>query len=175
MKRIVRQCVFESNSSSTHAICICTDKWYLDYEIPETLYFGIGEHGWEFKTLSTPEEKANYLYTGILYKYGKIEGQKYIDKIFKMLGDKGCEAEFEEPEWRDWGNGEFHLYNGYVDHVGELEEFINALFKRSHMLLDYLFSDKSFVIKGNDNSSDDERRALDFKVDYDYEEFYKGN
>ena len=79
MKKVIRKGTFETNSSSTHAICICTDKKLLEeMEYPEHLYFGIGEHGWEYERLNTPKEKANYLYTAILYIYTHTKGMSII-------------------------------------------------------------------------------------------------
>ena len=42
MKRQIRQSCFETNSSSTHAICIATDTLY---NIPKTVCFGFGDFG----------------------------------------------------------------------------------------------------------------------------------
>lgn len=43
MKRQIRRCVFETNSSSTHAICIAKDG----YELKDHIDFHTGEYGWE--------------------------------------------------------------------------------------------------------------------------------
>ena len=43
--------------------------------------------------------------------------------------------------------------------------------KDDEMLKRYLFSDDSFILTGNDN----EDGYQDIKVNYEYDEFYKGN
>ena len=43
MKRQIRRGVFETNSSSTHAICIAKG----DYNLSKHIDFTIGEFGWE--------------------------------------------------------------------------------------------------------------------------------
>ena len=58
----VRQGVFETNSSSTHSICIAQTT---DYIIPDKVSFSVGEFGWEVDKLSSLSEKASYLYTAI--------------------------------------------------------------------------------------------------------------
>lgn len=167
MKKIIRQATFETNSSSTHAICICNDKKLLEeIEYPEYLYFGIGEHGWEFEVLDTPEKKANYLYTAILELYDKKEASKKVNIIFEWLGDIGVVAKFEEKIYDKYGS-----LNGYIDHVEGLQDFVDAIFRSPKLLYKYLFSDYSYVQKGNDNSYYD----VDINEDYDHKEFYKWN
>lgn len=169
MKKIIRQATFETNSSSTHAICICTDKKLLEeIEYPNYLFFGIGEHGWEYERLNTPKEKANYLYTAILLLYDKKEYSEKINTIFDWLNDIGVKAEFEKPIYnKEYG----FLDNGYIDHVPELKDFVNAILRSPKLLYKYLFSNYSYVQKGNDNSDYD----VDINEDYDHKEFYKGN
>lgn len=164
MKKVIRSNVFETNSSSTHAICICTEE--IPSKIPEKLYFGIGEHGWEFETLCTPEDKANYLYTAILELYGKEGYKEKIEHLSFALKDI-CEVEFEEPIWWSYSSLEY----GYIDHYDGLKEFVEDLFNNDTLLFEYLFSNKSFINKGNDNSYGD----VDFTVDYPHIKYYKWN
>lgn len=167
MKKIIRTNVFETNSSSSHAICICIED---KLDIPETLYFGIGEHGWEFERLDDVEDRSNYLYTGILHFYGHDEYEEKINWIKDVLEEQGCEAEFEEPKWKCYED-DYYLENGQVDHIDCLQEFLEKILNDEALLLDYLFSNRSYVQKGNDNSD----TSVDIHVDYNHEEFYKGN
>ena len=64
----IRKNVFETNSSSTHSICIAKD---MELIIPTSIHFEFGEFGWEVDTLSSVYEKASYLYTG-LHEIGKM-------------------------------------------------------------------------------------------------------
>ena len=172
MKKVIRKCTFETNSSSTHAICICTDKELLkDIEPSKYLYFGIGMHGWEFKTLSTSEEKANYLYTGILACYPD-ESKEKIEKLESILLDFGCVSTFATPKWREFNNEVYLDHDcGYIDHSDELKEFIDELLDNPTLLYNYLFSDNSYVLKGNDNSDG----IPEIYEHYNHYEYYKGN
>jgi hypothetical protein len=59
----IRQGVFETNSSSTHSICIAKKA---ELNIPKHVYFDFGEFGWECDTLRSLSKKASYLYTGLI-------------------------------------------------------------------------------------------------------------
>ena len=172
MKQI-RQNVFETNSSSTHSICIAKDA---ELTIPKSLHFYFGEFGWEYDTLSWLGEKAAYLYTGLIANNRKEDAEK----IFEYLRGKGIEVTAEEPifENRSYTNSEGKLVEytsseniGYVDHSNEMTSFLNAVCEDEGKLMRYLFSDLSFIITGNDN--DDEN--VDINVAYAHDEYYKGN
>jgi len=164
----VRQNVFETNSSSTHSICIAKD---VDIELPESIYFGFGEFGWECNTLDSISEKASYLYTG-LYANDRIDDVK---KIISLLEQKGVKVGFEEPVYKTstWTTEPYEYLDngGYVDHSYDLSDFLEAVCNDEQMLLNYLFSPLSFIITGNDN--DDYDVSID--VTYPHDEFYKGN
>lgn len=163
MKQIRRN-VFETNSSSTHSICITKNDLLNDKR--SFVDFTFGEFGWECDTLTTIREKASYLYTGIYCVCSNDEERlNYcIDNIKEILQEAGIECEFENDSKSFWEHG-------YVDHGSELNDFVNDLVGDGDKLLRYLFSDESFVITGNDNSDDD----VDINVDYEHDEYYKGN
>jgi hypothetical protein len=163
MKQI-RQGVFETNSSSTHSICIAKD---VKLSIPKNIHFSFGEFGWERDTLSSIQEKASYLYTGMMY----INPQG-MDKIIETLQKNGVEVTREMPIMVTYKSGIDYIDNGgYVDHAGCLAPFLTAILESEERLLSFLFSDLSFIITGNDNDDCD----VDINVKYPYEEFYKGN
>lgn len=173
MKRQIRQGVFETNSSSTHSICIAKDA---ELTIPKELHFEFGEFGWECNTLQSVDEKASYLYTGLIAN--KRNEDAY--KIISILKDKGIEVTFEEAiyEKGSYTNSEGKLVEytsakntGYVDHSNEMTDFLDSVCEDEGKLMRYLFSDLSFIITGNDNDDQD----VSIKVDYAYDEYYKGN
>lgn len=49
MKRQIRKSVFETNSSSTHAICITKKK--DNYKLPDHIDFEFGEFGWDMTNI----------------------------------------------------------------------------------------------------------------------------
>lgn len=159
MTKNIRQGVFETNSSSTHSICISKDT---KPELPESLDFRFGEYGWEVDTLSSIEEKASYLYTGLMSN----ERKEDIEKIKNLLSAKGVSCKFQEPDTKGG-----YFSSGYVDHGDELGEFLDEVVSNEDSLLSYLFSPLSFVLTGNDNDDCD----VEVKVDYDHQVFFKGN
>lgn len=172
MKKI-RQNVFETNSSSTHSICIAKN---VELSLPKSIYFQFGEFGWECDTLYSTGEKASYLYTGMIANGRKDD---FFDKIVKIIESKGIEVECEEPIYKDnsyeWQGKKVEYTSvengGYVDHSDELSTLENALLADEDKLMNYLFSDLSFIITGNDNDDSD----VDINVEYAHDEFYKGN
>ncbi len=162
MKQI-RQGVFETNSSSTHSICIAKDA---ELTIPKLLHFEFGEFGWEYNTLKSMGEKASYLYTGL------FANERYVDieNIVAILTSKSIDVSCEEPIYKDedkrWAENE-----GYVDHSDELTEFLDAICTDEDKLMKYLFSDLSFIRTGNDNDEGD----VSINVTYAHDEYYKGN
>jgi hypothetical protein len=171
MKKI-RRSVFETNSSSTHSICVAeTDE----YQIPKSIHFDFGEFGWEFDVLRSVGEKADYLYTGLIHN----KRPKDAKSIIKFLRLKGIDVTFEPPKYVKKSyvhEGKTHEYvscenDGWVDHGTELNEFLDTMVKNKKALLAYLFSDLSYVLTGNDNSD----RDVEINVDYPHTVYYKGN
>lgn len=161
MKKI-RKGVFETNSSSTHSICVAKD---MELIIPEKLHFGFGEFGWEEDRLSSIGEKASYLYTGLFSNQRNDD----IEKIISILKSKGIDITVEEPIYTDgskWASNE-----GYVDHANELTEFLDAICTSEEKLMSFLFSPFSFILTGNDNEDSD----IEINVDYDHYEYEKWN
>lgn len=154
MKQI-RQSVFETNSSSTHSICIAKNA---TLELPKEIHFSLGEFGWKCDTLGTLRSKASYLYTG-------LENNKRLDdfnKITALLTSKGIAVTAEPAVEGNWS---------YVDHADELNEFLDAVCSDEDKLMSYLFSPLSFIITGNDNDDQD----VEINVTYDHDKYYKGN
>lgn len=166
MKRQIRNGVFETNSSSTHAICVAKDRIDPDSLSENTVYFTHDDFGWEFDKYSDTYSKASYLYQAIWsttipdMKYDwkdKLKQAEYELKK-KELIDKKCK-ELQEILSRhhikcDFTEEHFDSSGwdiGYIDHGNELDEWVDKCFSDEIYLLTYLFGD-SFVVTGNDNS-----------------------
>ena len=175
MKRQIRQRVFETNSSSTHSICIARNP--VLPEPPKSLEFKCGEFGWEVDKYNSIKEKANYLYTGLGYLEDLNQMQNCIQFIKDTLKEYGIEDIWFDDfrigwsSWRDEVSFYISPNDGYIDHGGEIVDFVKDVCSDKNKLLSYLFSDQSFVLTGNDNDDLD----VDIKVDYDHDEYYKGN
>ncbi|MDD4352240.1 MAG: hypothetical protein PHU71_04675 [Candidatus Gracilibacteria bacterium] len=165
MKRTIRNGVFETNSSSTHSICIANDFDMANIETPKKIYFEFGEFGWEVRKLDTSHEKASYLYTALL-ELDLLD--EYVPMIEQFLKQNNILCDFEEKPKKD----KYGRYDYYIEHdVSDLTEFVETVCNCEGTLLLYLLSEKSFVLTGNDNCDCE----TDINVDYPHLEFYKGN
>ncbi len=72
--RQVRNLVFETNSSSTHCICIVTDR-NAELEYPKNVFFRCSNFGRKPAELRSVEDKAAYLYSSILSLYEKQKAE----------------------------------------------------------------------------------------------------
>lgn len=163
MKKI-RKGVFETNSSSTHSICIAKN---VDLTIPKSIHFQTGDYGWENDTLSSIQEKASYLYTGLINNY-MIDEFNYIVEVLK---NKNIDVTYDEIVYKtdDWGT--YYVNGGSIDHGYELKKFLVDISSSEDKILNFLFSPLSFIITGNDNDEVD----TDINVNYEHDEYYKGN
>lgn len=149
MKRQIRRGCFETNSSSTHAICITKENYIKgDY-----IKFEIGEFGWEFDTYSDLHSRASYLITAI-FGLDKDYADERLQQLKDILDNNGIKYVIPEPNADSWEyNGETQYYydiDGYIDHANEAREFIDAVLSDPDKLMRYLFGD-SMIITGNDN------------------------
>lgn len=169
----IRSSVFETNSSSTHCVCIATDR-NAELDFPEVLKFNCKEYGRYKDELRTPESKASYLYASILSIYERKKAEKAKNWIMDKLAEVGVECVFETPVYNSYWGG-FYCTNAYVDHPGEDDHatFVENILRSKGRLIRYLFSDKSFVITTSDEIEDDS--IENFHVDYRHEFYYKGN
>ena len=193
MKRQVRRCAFETNSSSTHAICIAKGEYR--YNSFSHIDFETGEFGWENDEYDSLYRKASYLITAILSS-DKDQADKNLQKLKDILDSNNIEYTLPKLKVDSWEyGGETRYYydiDGYIDHSGETEDFVNDVLADSNKLFRYLFGD-SMVITGNDNSDGFNDRMYinegeektswgtytnygDLKPEFDnYEVYMKGN
>lgn len=165
----IRRGMFETNSSSTHTI-IVTDR---KTEPGNLVDFAIGQFGWQFRKLTTIDEKASYLYTMACCCLDEDVYPRLHDMLIKYGVKCSCSvpAKFDK---------EYHwLDNGYVDHAadGEAINFVNRMLSHEHALIKYLFSDESFVVTGNDNCNEKDYDWIceQTNVNYPHKKYYKGN
>lgn len=164
--KVIRNGVFETNSSSTHSIILTEGKTRPGLSVN----FAIGEFGWEWRKLASTDEKASYLYT---LSCELLHRDTYQD-FYNVLTKYGVECSCSEPAKFDT-----YLENGYVDHAtdGETKEFVEIMMNHEKSLIKFLFSDESFIVTGNDNCYEREARWFEEQcnVNYPHKEFYKGN
>ncbi len=180
MKRQVRNGVFETNSSSTHSICI--SKAPVGDIKNRYVSFNIGEYGWENDCVDI----CDYLYTAILQF---SDSDELLKKLKDILDKHLIKYEFEQPKYEMFGKEKWLSY-GSVDHAGETRDFVETVLSDEDMLMRCLFGD-SFVNTGNDNQDccpDGCDIAKEYYWDWNgnmkenphhdpenYDYFYKGN
>lgn len=186
MKQTIRKGVFETNSSSTHAICVAKTGTFE--EIPNKIEIDLNDYefGWEFAGYFTAEEKLAYLLFGILhYKYSILINGRFeenpnhikevtnkFEKLGKLLKKIGVETLYVNGIYFYVGKYGFNINtNGYVDHANELEDFVDEMLSSEELLKEYLFNPRSYIATGNDNDD----RDVDISEDYPHETYYKGN
>lgn len=163
----VRSGVFETNSSSTHVITIQKAP-IQGIKFAGILRLEPGEFGWEWETYQSEPEKASYFWTAVLSLYG--EDQERLSQVKEIIRDAllpHCEGiEFEDVADGFWKRG-------FVDHVGELKDFVDDLLESTDMLAKYIFGNGS-IRTGNDNTWEDVSVGEKTNPDL-YDEYYKGN
>lgn len=169
MKRQIRHNVFETNSSSIHAICISKENVKKE-DIPTSIKFNHGEFGWGFDKYDSISDRASYLYQSIcdLCWDDDETKSKYINSIYSTLSKYGVDCEFDL-KGKDADGFEI----GYIDHGGETREFVASVMHSEKRLIRYLFGDSTIIV-GNDNDEDFGEYMSTHNFD-DYEVFYKGN
>lgn len=170
MKRKIRKNVFETNSSSTHAVCI-SKKSDIPKDFQKYVNFETDGFGWEFAIYKDTETKANYLYTAMTQTLDRNDRFDAEDKIEKWLGRNNIQCDF-------------YFGRGNIDGGYELGEFVEFVLSSEENLLKYLFGD-SIVVTGNDNEDDffdylyeldDSEEGYHCKKDFEkYKIFEKGN
>ena len=185
MKRQIRRSVFETNSSSTHSISI--SKKPVTIDTTKVIGFEIGEYGWENDCVSA----KNYLYTAIMSFDDSEELLKKMIDILDKNNVKYCLGEVITH--KETYDDEVYTYldNGYIDHCGNVREFVETVLDNEDMFIRLIFGD-SCVYTGNDNQDnipDGCDIAKSTYYDYDsnkyipnpyhdaenYDYFYKGN
>lgn len=177
MKRQRRKGVHETNSSSTHALCISKQK--TAYKIPLSLDFKIDEFGWENDVYSDTWSKASYLITGIFDVGDKDISDKYLKQLEGILYDAGISYNIPKPSVSsyEWRNKQVVHYDisGWIDHASCLTEWLDDVLSDKDKLFESLFGD-AFIVTGNDNSDTFDSHMYESKGIVhskwgDYEEF----
>ena len=139
----IRDNVFETNSSSTHSLCISKEK-FDPKNIPDYLNITADEDfGWSRDTYSTAEEKANYIFE-VMCECGLMAEIKDFKNKIKKLGIKASYPRLIKDKWGDIA------ISGDVDHAGEVIPFIHELLKDEDKLCRFLFDYKSVIYTGSD-------------------------
>lgn len=197
MKLQIRKGVFETNSSSTHALCICVNdvvdfaKIKQDYK--KVIIVEGGEFGWEFDVYYDVQTKLDYMFTMITKCCNNEDvALKLMNKMKALLKSIGVTIRYRfdivtikhSTTSSDYYFAEFHdkdgyKFKGYIDHP---DSTILDLLDNKDMFFKFLFGKKSMLVTGNDNEDDFDdymkKRCLDYDCPEkwgDWDVLYKGN
>lgn len=136
----VRNGVFETNSSSTHSLCI-SKKEVVDK--PLHMEFYLRYFGWE----ESEYDPSDYIYTAIIAHDVQHKGDEWLPRLRSFLIENDVTWYFDNHEdMRDeWG------YDFGIDHESEILPAIDKLLDDHDMLARALFNNNSIVYTGNDN------------------------
>ena len=155
----VRNGVFETNSSSTHSLCI-SKKEVVDK--PLHMEFHLRYFGWE----EGEYDPSDYIYTAIIAHDVWHKGDEWLPRLRSFLIENDVTWCFDNPEdMRDeWG------YDFGIDHENEIFPAIDKLLDDHDMLARALFNKESVVYTGNDNIDwdDDNPPMSDVGCEYHY-------
>lgn len=94
--RQIRTGVFETNSSSTHSICISTER-SLPLDYPSVVHFSCKHFGWKEAKLDSPDEKASYLYASILDLFSQRDAEKSKTRFTSIFLRRALYANLMNP------------------------------------------------------------------------------
>lgn len=156
MKTQVRKSIFETNSSSTHAVAISRKISIKSY--PSSIHFGLFDESDYSVYAKGMEDRADFLYSQIIYLYDIDEIEKYKQLIIEYLNSVGVyEIEFERyyTTKNEDGTTESNPWEMdiYIDHDSVSIDFVKEILSDKETFLEYLFGDNSCIILGRDWSN----------------------
>lgn len=150
--------LFETNSSSVHAIVITTNNNIeIPKDLPPVLEMESVDFGWEIDRHDDFLTKLQYLYNACEYH------ENYKPRLEAFLSEIGIEIVDYTP--------------GYIDHGYDTADFLEFVFSDISNFKRYLFSPDSFIQTGNDNGCMDEVEKVrkEYSSGLRYNIFIKGN
>lgn len=168
--RLVRNGVFETNSSSAHSLaykntvlrdydykpredlCLSIKELRLtekpkEYEMYSYMPLYFDEYGWGYDVLRSPAEKLSYLMSSV-YQYktwGVIKEDPFFKQVIQWLSELDIVVELPEEY------GESSEVDAYVDHQS-WNVVTKDMFQTKEDLLTYLFNNDIVIYIENDNS-----------------------
>ena len=144
MKRQIRRGVYETNSSSCHALSVAklgvTEYLHVD-EYENKVVVEYGEFGWAYDEITDPETKLSYLIT-MLHEY--CDGNIYESDEFQGISDivaERCECDGIKVDEDSYG---------YVDHQS-VEKIDDLMSYYGCTIEEFIFDKGVTLIIDNDN------------------------
>ena len=138
LHEVTRVGVFETNSSSSHSISVCTDgkfakpNFFKDSDGSITIFDG--EFGWGIDTFNDAASKASYCAT---YAFGRSAQQNVLRQVIAKHLNVSPDSI------------KFHYDGGYIDH--QSSETADDVFSDVESLEAFIFNPGSELHIDNDN------------------------
>lgn len=174
--RQIRRSLFETNSSSTHALVIPKTVQNKNYEVygkwdeeKTCVEFGRGE----FELYDQWDDKLSYAYIALQdreFNQKAIETfkdnvRKCFDEVFKMEENKhSFNKRTPDDIFKYVDKGEWN----YVDHSSEIpDEFFDKLINDIDFVKRFIFNSASYITVGGDEYRGYYIKTIGFEYDYD--------
>lgn len=130
----IRESIFETNSSSMHAICISKED---KIDIPKSMFFKRGEYGYfnYSQILKDKEDRWSYLYELVLNEDYSNSNTNCMERLMNFLNKLNIKYQFE--------GGEMY---GEIDNRYGSDLFLEKVFNNDEMLKKFLFSNDCTII-----------------------------
>jgi hypothetical protein len=140
--KTIRQNCFETNSSSTHSLCIGTlENWdtIIPNENNEVILEG-GEFGWQWEKFNDALTKANYCAVAFL------DSESYLEMLKEVIMEHtGCKEIVILAELDNYESP----YDSYIDHQS-INEAADSIYSKED-LRNFIFNPNSVLIIDHDN------------------------
>lgn len=153
MNKIIRHSVWESNSSSSHAIsCNSKSNTYESITPDENgqIILNGGQFGWEWDKFNDALTKANYCAVAIKSTHSLGEGKEewFVELLKEHTGAQEIIFNFSTEDW-DSAN------HSYIDHqsLEDTGKAVDKIFESRESLKQFIFAPDSWLFLGNDNTS----------------------
>lgn len=165
--KTIRNNVFETNSSSSHSLCIgvnneLSPSYLLIDDVDNCIHIEFGEFGWGYETITNQYDKLSYLVTMLVETEGNscksmidlrnTEGFQSIEKVIKEYCE--CDGLIIDSDVHPATWNENYLdHDGYIDHQScedyhTLQDFLDNL---GITVEQFIFNSDIKLIIDNDN------------------------
>jgi len=167
--KTIRKSVFETNSSSTHSICISKK---MPEKLPKEITFEAGQYGWEIDEVF---DTASYLYTALFNESTQLETD--LAHIASVLEKHGIQYDFKPVQMQfNSYSKKLKVVDVWIDHSNQLADFLKDIMSDDDRLLRFLCAPDSKILTGNDNVGEtDVTIGPDDPNEDTHEIYFKGN
>lgn len=148
MKQLIRNSVFETNSSSCHSISVGNSGVYKGYPVEEdgSVIIEHGFYGWEKKMYTSVCDRLSYVWIYIR-DWSGAKSKDFLEMFTKVVLDHTGGIEIiEDPRPAD-----SYSNQGYIDHQSVEDSDLDFIFESEAVLKSFLFDSKSYLQTDNDN------------------------